>query len=51
MTAEVVPNGYWPLDFGGTLGEPVTTGIFGQIAMAERDQWRRGISTSGGRIA
>ncbi|MCC8940912.1 hypothetical protein H8A99_31860, partial [Bradyrhizobium sp. Arg68] len=22
LTAEVVPNGYWPLDFGGRLGEP-----------------------------
>jgi len=27
MTAEVVPNGLWPLDFGGPLGEPVTRGI------------------------
>lgn len=27
LTAEVVPNGYWPLDFGGPLGEPVTRGI------------------------
>jgi hypothetical protein len=27
MTAEVVPNGTWPLDFGGRLGEPVTRGI------------------------
>ncbi|MBR0872425.1 hypothetical protein JQ633_18830 [Bradyrhizobium tropiciagri] len=27
LTAEVVPNGYWPLDFGGSLGEPVTRGI------------------------
>jgi len=27
ITAEVVPNGYWPLDFGGALGEPVTRGI------------------------
>ncbi len=25
--AEVVPNGFWPLDFGGPLGEPVTRGI------------------------
>jgi hypothetical protein len=24
---EVVPNGFWPLDFGGALGEPVTRGI------------------------
>jgi hypothetical protein len=27
VTIEVVPNGFWPLDFGGALGEPVTRGI------------------------
>ena len=27
IVAEVVPNGWWPLDFGGALGEPVTRGI------------------------
>ncbi|CAN7559656.1 hypothetical protein LJR220_005067 [Bradyrhizobium sp. LjRoot220] len=27
ISAEAVPNGFWPLDFGGTLGEPVTRGI------------------------
>jgi hypothetical protein len=27
VSAEVVPNGFWPLDFGGQLGEPVTRGI------------------------
>jgi hypothetical protein len=27
ITAEGVPNGFWPLDFGGVLGEPVTRGI------------------------
>ena len=27
VAAEVVPNGFWPLDFGGALGEPVTRGI------------------------
>ena len=27
ISAEVVPNGVWPLDFGGALGEPVTRGI------------------------
>jgi hypothetical protein len=27
LSAEVVPNGYWPLDFGGVLGEPVTRTI------------------------
>lgn len=27
MTVEVVPNGFWPLDFGSPLGVPVTRGI------------------------
>jgi hypothetical protein len=27
ITVEAVPNGFWPLDFGGPLGEPVTRGI------------------------
>ena len=27
VTAEVVPNGFWPIDFGGALGEPVSRGI------------------------
>jgi hypothetical protein len=27
ISAEVVPNGVWPLDFGGPFGEPVTRGI------------------------
>lgn len=27
MTVEVVPNGFWPLDVGGPLGEPPTRGI------------------------
>jgi hypothetical protein len=27
VAIEVVPNGFWPLDFGGVLGEPVTRGI------------------------
>jgi hypothetical protein len=27
IMAEVVPNGMWPFDFGGRLGEPVTRGI------------------------
>ncbi|GMO27589.1 hypothetical protein [Bradyrhizobium sp. TM233] len=27
LTVEVVPNGFWPIDFGGVLGEPVTRGI------------------------
>jgi hypothetical protein len=31
ITAEVVPNGYWPLDFGGALGEPVSRGILARL--------------------
>lgn len=31
ITAEVVPNGLWPLDFGGPLGEPVTRGIAAKL--------------------
>jgi len=27
VTVEVVPNGFWPIDFGGALGQPVTRGI------------------------
>jgi hypothetical protein len=27
LSAEVLPNGFWPVDFGGVLGEPVTRGI------------------------
>jgi hypothetical protein len=31
ITAEVVPNGYWPIDFGGALGEPVARGIAARL--------------------
>ena len=31
ITAEAVPNGFWPLDFGGALGEPVTRGIAAKL--------------------
>ncbi len=27
VSAEVVPNGFWPVDFGGALGQPVTRAI------------------------
>ena len=27
LSAEVVPNGFWPIDVGGALGEPVTRGL------------------------
>ena len=31
ITAEVEPNGLWPLDFGGVLGEPATRGILTKL--------------------
>jgi hypothetical protein len=36
VTAEVVPNGFWPVDFGGTLGEPVSRGIEAKLPWLER---------------
>lgn len=37
ISAEVVPNGYWPLDFGGPLGEPVTRGIEAKLPWLKGD--------------
>jgi len=34
---EAVPNGFWPLDFGGALGEPVTRSIEAKLPW-----WNRG---------
>jgi hypothetical protein len=31
VSAVIVKNGFWPLDFGGALGEPVTRGIEGKL--------------------
>ena len=31
IAVEVVPNGLWPVDFGGALGEPVTRGIAARL--------------------
>jgi hypothetical protein len=36
VTAEVVPNGLWPVDFGGLLGEPVTRGIEARLPWLKR---------------
>jgi hypothetical protein len=36
VTAEAVPNGFWPLDFGGWLGEPVTRGIETKLPWLQR---------------
>ena len=32
----MVPNGFWPLDFGGALGEPVTRGIQARLPWVSR---------------
>jgi hypothetical protein len=37
VTAEVVPNGFWPVDFGGPFGEPVTRGIRAKLPWLDRD--------------
>ena len=42
ISAEVVPNGVWPLDFGGALGEPVTRGIEAKLP------WLNGAGRCGG---
>jgi len=31
VSAEAIPNGFWPLDLGGALGEPVTCGITAKL--------------------
>jgi hypothetical protein len=43
VSAEVVPNGLWPLDFGGSLGEPVTRGIEARLP------WWNGADNPAGR--
>ena len=36
LTAEVVPNGFWPIDFGGPLGEPVTRAIQARLPWLDK---------------
>ena len=36
ISVEAVPNGFWPLDFGGWLGEPVTRGIEARLPWLNR---------------
>jgi hypothetical protein len=38
ITAEVVPNGFWPIDFGGPLGDPVTRGIAARLPWLDRPE-------------
>jgi hypothetical protein len=45
ISAEVVPNGVWPLDFGGPLGEPVTRGIEARLP------WLNGADEAAGKAA
>jgi hypothetical protein len=37
ITAEVVPNGFWPADFGGPLGEPVTRAVKAKLPWLDRE--------------
>ena len=37
IAAEVVPNGFWPVDFGDPLGEPVTRAIRAKLPWLDRD--------------
>ena len=43
ISVEVVPNGVWPLDFGGPLGDPVTRGIEAKLP------WLNGADNAAGR--
>ena len=36
VIAEAVPSGFWPFDFGGVLGEPVTRGIEAKLPWLNR---------------
>ena len=38
LFVEAVPNGIWPLDFGGVLGAPVTRGIEAKLPWWSRAQ-------------
>jgi hypothetical protein len=37
VTAEAVPNGFWPIDFGSWLGDPVTRGIETKLPWLKAD--------------
>ncbi|QUS40246.1 hypothetical protein RPMA_16450 [Tardiphaga alba] len=37
VTVEAVPNGLWPIDFGGSLGQPVTRTIAAKIPWSHSD--------------
>jgi hypothetical protein len=44
ISVEVVPNGFWPVDFGGVLGEPVTRGIEARLP------WWNGVDDPAGKV-
>ena len=51
VTAEVVPNGFWPLDFGGPLGRARDARDRSEIDVAERGRQSGGDRDPGGGIA
>ena len=36
LSLDIVANGFWPIDFGGALGEPVTRGIEAKLPWLTR---------------
>ncbi len=46
-----VPNGFWPIDFGGPLGDPVTRGIAARLPWLDQPDGGRRNGAAGGRIA
>src|SRR5882724_4320285 len=49
ISTEVVPNGFWPLDFSGPFGEPVTRGIEAKLPWWSRpdDPARKALQAAG----
>jgi hypothetical protein len=41
ISLEAVPNGFWPFDFGSSLGEPVTRGIEARLPWLNHADVRR----------
>ena len=48
MSVAIVPNGFWPIDVGGALGEPVTRGITSKLPwLAQSDGAWRAVEAAG----
>jgi hypothetical protein len=48
LSVEIVPNGWWPLDFGGASGEPVTRDITAKLPWLKQvDGAARAVQASG----